>query len=61
MTTADRRIPVYYWPFWMLLLALGLLVFYVLLTPVWMAIRAVAWLTERGGSALERARGIRTD
>ena len=41
-----RRIPFYYWPFWMLLLAVGLFVFYVLFTPVWMGIRAVAWLTE---------------
>jgi len=41
-----RRIPFYYWPFWMLLLAAGLFVFYVLFTPVWMGIRTVAWLTE---------------
>jgi len=41
-----RRIPFYYWPFWMLLLAVGLFVFYVLFTPVWMGIRTVAWLTE---------------
>ena len=35
------RIPFYYWPFWMILLALGLFVFYVLLTPVWIGIRVV--------------------
>jgi len=44
--THKRRIPFYYWPFWMLLLAVGLFVFYVLFTPIWIGIRAVAWLTE---------------
>jgi hypothetical protein len=31
---------------WWLLLFLGDLVFYVLLTPLWMGLRAVAWLAE---------------
>ena len=39
-------IPFYYWPFWMLLLAIGLFIFYVVFTPVWMGIRLVAWLVE---------------
>jgi hypothetical protein len=56
VTRAGRRkppIPFYMWPFWMFLLALGLFVFYVVLTPVWMATRLVAWLAEgrRAGSA----------
>jgi hypothetical protein len=42
-----RSIPFYYWPFWMVLLAGGLFVFYVLLTPVWMGIRLISWLAER--------------
>jgi hypothetical protein len=42
-----RPVPFYYWPFWMLLLVLGLFIFYVLLTPVWMGIRFVSWLSER--------------
>jgi hypothetical protein len=41
------KVPLYYWPFWMVVLALGLLVFYVLLTPVWMGIRFVSWLADR--------------
>ena len=41
------KVPFYYWPLWMVLLALGLLIFYVLLTPVWMGIRFVSWLAER--------------
>ena len=40
-------VPFYYWPLWMLLLALGLFVFYVLFTPIWMGIRLVVWLAEQ--------------
>jgi hypothetical protein len=39
-------IPLWYWPFWGFLLALGLFVFYVVLTPIWMIVRFVAWLAE---------------
>ena len=42
-----KTVPFYYWPLWMVLLALALFVFYVLLTPVWMGIRFVSWLAER--------------
>ena len=52
--TGKRRIPFYYWPFWMLLLAAGLFVFYVLFTPIWVGIRAAAWLTEDGRFRLAR-------
>lgn len=45
---SDRRIPRYYWLLWAPTLALGLFVFYVLFTPVWLGIRLVAWLSERG-------------
>jgi hypothetical protein len=37
----------YRWPFWFFLLGLGLFVFYVVLTPVWMGIRFISWLAER--------------
>jgi hypothetical protein len=40
----------YWWPYWMTLLAAALIVFYVVLTPIWMGIRLVAWLSERGRS-----------
>lgn len=39
-------VPLRYWLAWMVLLAAGLFVFYVVLTPVWMGIRLVAWLAE---------------
>jgi hypothetical protein len=48
--TPKSKIPFYYWPFWMFLLALGLFVFYVLLTPVWMGIRLISWLADKRGS-----------
>ncbi|HSK16726.1 MAG TPA: hypothetical protein VK915_11230 [Gaiellaceae bacterium] len=40
-------IPWYWWALWMVLLAGGLFVFYVLLTPVWIGIRLVSWFAER--------------
>jgi hypothetical protein len=40
------QIPARYWAFWMVLLGAALVVFYGILTPVWMAIRAVAWVSE---------------
>jgi hypothetical protein len=46
-----RRIPWWYWPWWLLLLAVGLFIFYVLFTPVWVGIRLVSWLAERRGLA----------
>jgi hypothetical protein len=46
---ARRSIPFYYWPFWMVLLAAGLFVFYVVFTPIWMGIRFISWLADRRG------------
>ena len=43
------RVRWYWWPLWMVLLAIGLFVFYVVFTPVWIGIRLAAWLSERGG------------
>ena len=57
MSAAKRPIPWPYWPFWMFALAVALFVFYVVLTPVWMGIRALAWLSERGASLGSRRGG----
>jgi hypothetical protein len=46
VTRERKPIPPLYWPFWMLLLGLALVVFYGILTPVWMAIRGIAWISE---------------
>ena len=44
--SAKPPVPRRYWALWLPCLALGLFVFYVLLTPVWMGIRLLAWLVE---------------
>ncbi len=46
MTREKPPVPVVYWPIWMGILGVALVVFYGILTPVWMAIRAGAWLSE---------------
>lgn len=51
------RIAFYWWPFWMFLLLVGLVFFYGVLTPVWLGIRFVAWLSERSPGRSRRARG----
>jgi hypothetical protein len=38
--------PLRYWAAWWTLLAAAVVVFYVLLTPLWLGLRAVAWLAE---------------
>ena len=45
----------YWWPVWMLLLAAGLFVFYVLLTPVWVGIRLIEWFAHRRETAADKA------
>jgi hypothetical protein len=52
----QRKIPLRYWLLWWTLMALADVVFYVLLTPIWMGLRAVAWLTEMWSRA---RRGLR--
>jgi hypothetical protein len=41
-----RRIPIWRWVLWHVTLVLGMLVFYVGLTPIWIGLRAAAWLAE---------------
>lgn len=53
MTTSKKPVPLLCWPLWMALLGLALVIFYVFLTPIWMAIRLVAWLSERGSTVFE--------
>jgi len=40
--------------FWWFLLVLGDLVFYVLLTPIWLGLRAAAWVAEMRDQASKR-------
>ena len=50
------RIPFYYWPFWMFLLTLGLIVFYGVFTPAWMLLRLAGWVGDKVPSRRPAAR-----
>ena len=39
-------VPLRYWALWSFGLAGAVVLFYVILTPVWIGLRAVAWLAE---------------
>ena len=46
-TLADKVwVPARYWALWWSALAVAVVLFYVLLTPIWMGLRAAAWLAE---------------
>ena len=38
--------PLRYWVLWWALLGAAVVVFYVLLTPIWLGLRAAAWVAE---------------
>jgi hypothetical protein len=44
--TRKGTVPLRYWLLWWTLLAIADFIFYVLLTPIWMGLRAIAWLAE---------------
>ena len=55
-------VPLWRWASWWGILAVALVVFYVLLVPVWMGLRAAAWVAElrarrarRGGAGAAHA------
>jgi hypothetical protein len=39
-------VPIRYWVLWWTLLGAAVVVFYVLLTPIWLGLRAAAWVAE---------------
>jgi hypothetical protein len=41
------RVPAWRWALWLCILAPALVVFYVLLTPVWIGIRLARWFVGR--------------
>jgi hypothetical protein len=47
VATAKPPVPAWRWVTWFSLLGVAVLVFYVLLTPVWLGLRALAWLADR--------------
>ena len=42
----ERRIPLWRWTLWYVCLACGMLLFYVILTPLWLGLRGAAWVAE---------------
>jgi hypothetical protein len=40
------RIPLWRWGLWWFLLAVGMFLFYILLTPIWIGLRGLAWIAE---------------
>jgi len=43
---AKPRIPLWRWAVWSVVLAAADVVFYVLLTPIWIGLRMLAWIAE---------------
>ena len=39
-------VPLWRWALWWVILAAALVIFYVLLTPIWIGLRALAWIAE---------------
>ena len=53
MTRDLRRkgpVPRRYWALWWTALGLAVVVFYVLLTPIWVGIRVAGWLASKRGA-----------
>ena len=50
-------VPVRYWIVWFSALGVAMVAFYVVLTPLWLGLRAAAWLAELGARARGRAEG----
>ena len=46
MKNVKGHVPLRYWVLWVSLLVVADIFFYVVLTPFWMGLRAVAWLAE---------------
>ena len=44
--TRKGTVPLRYWLLWWTLIVIADFIFYVLLTPIWMGLRATAWLAE---------------
>jgi hypothetical protein len=46
MKNEKGSVPLRYWLLWFAALGVADIIFYVLLTPIWIGLRAVAWLAE---------------
>ncbi len=48
MKNVKGHVPVRYWLLWFTILVFADILFYVLLTPIWIGLRVFAWLAEFG-------------
>ena len=48
-----RRIPIWRWALWFTALAIAMVLFYVILTPIWLGFRGAAWTGRVPGKAQE--------
>ena len=46
MKNEKGSVPLRYWLVWWTMIVVADIVFYVVLTPIWIGLRAVAWLAE---------------
>ena len=46
--------PLRYWVAWWSALGVAMVVFYVVLTPIWLGLRVAAWVAELGSRARRR-------
>ena len=46
MRNEKGHVPLRYWAMWWSLIVVADIVFYVLLTPIWLGLRVLAWLAE---------------
>lgn len=46
MKNEKGHVPLRYWVLWVVMLVIADILFYVVLTPIWLGLRAVAWLAE---------------
>ena len=42
----ERPVSVWRWTLWWVALVFGMLLFYVILTPIWLGLRGAAWAAE---------------
>lgn len=46
MKNEKGHVPLRYWTLWVAMLVFADFLFYVVLTPIWIGLRALAWLAE---------------
>lgn len=44
--TPKEPVPLWRWAIWWVGLGIGMFLFYVLLTPIWLGLRVAAWLSD---------------